>query len=411
MRRGGRRRAHAAAAGVSRVAVTWAVVACAVAVAPAAEPKPALAIDVAGFLARHADDVVSPLDMPQVACAVRALIAEEDVGKLRDRIGEGTGAGWSRSLDADGGHAFHGEWPRSSDCEIAVLWIHPDGRLFGGFIEGCDPLQAFTNSSGLASELPVAVRKILDRANHGTPKWPGRWLAPPVDAPMSHACSSERLAREIAATDRRLDGSRCDAARRFFAAQVVRPARGDRAPMGGVRIRPVAGRGSAPYLVAGDRVEAGEIRGECRCVRYVRRTAWMRTDDLRALREPDPWTSEGVAAWVPGPAATDDALLGGWRTSVDASWMAQLVIRRGANGLLLGGEGSRGYALGSVLDVPLTRAGAGAWGCEPDAGCCLAAVPVGRALWVSDNGSCGGQAFTFTGLYQRAMDVKLEPGD
>ena len=380
-----------------------------IAVSVAVHAPPSPAIDVAGFLARHAEDVVSPLDMPQVACAVQALVAQEDVGKLRERIGDGTGAGWARSLGADGGYMFDGEWPRSSDCEIGILWIHPDGRLFGGFIEGCEPLRGFTNSSALASEPPGAVLAILDRANHGTAKWPGTWLAPPVDAPMSEACSSERLAREIAAADRRLDGSRCDASRRFFAAQVVRPARGDRAPVGGVRTRPVAGRRSPPYLVAGDRVEAGEIRGECRCVRYGRRTAWMRTEDLEALREPDTWTSEGVAAWVPGPPATDEALLGGWRMRVDASWMAQLVIRRGENGSLLSGEGRRGYVLGSVSDVPVSRAGAAAWGCEPDEGCCLAAVRVGHALWVSDNGSCGGQAFSFNGLYQSADDLRMEP--
>lgn len=114
-------------------------------------------------LAGPTEETVNVLAHPQVACVLRQLIAEKHWQQLRARVfAEMRGPVLKPSDDV--GLNFGGWVPHAADCERAQLWIHPDGRIAGGYIEACESLRLFANDAELRKRPPPAIAELISFA-------------------------------------------------------------------------------------------------------------------------------------------------------------------------------------------------------------------------------------------------------
>ena len=405
-----------------RHALNWTRLGAVVLVATTAQGADAPVLEIEVFLTRHSEEWVTAFDHPQVACLLESFVPPDRITALRDVMIGLQGKQWLDTRDQAGGFLFEG-FLSGAACQRAVLWLHPDGRIFGGDVPCDGRLIAFTNDRGLRGYPPPAVLEWM--ADGG--RWGGtaesiEWACavPAVRVPASCLLRAARTAAEDFST--RLDGRACDSKVQFSSPfAIVQPASGATAPMsrpGGTCMTSGAPR-RRPYLVAGDLVAVDFWRDSCRCARFDgaggTTTGWMSHADLRSfdakLPTDTPWNAQHLATlehFVEGLPASP-GFVGDW-----ASDCASLSISRREDGtlrLLASGGISDGNP---QIDVPLKSKDRMAWidldgpaTEDADDACRLVILRFNNALAVVENGACGDRYCSYNGHYLPVRKPKL----
>lgn len=157
------------------------------------------------------------------------------------------------------------------------------------------------------------------------------------------------------------------------------------------------GKARAAYVVAGDRLVGGEVRGKYRLVTYVpagggrHTTGWIETAALTKIAPPPP----GPASW-----------LGDW-----TGWYADIAIARGKQPGTLKASGEATYGMHDRDRVARGAINFGDFEGEArpsgnaitfvSDGCEVDLRLLGPYLLAVDNGNCGGLNVSFSGVYRR----------
>ena len=370
-------------------------------------------LEVEAFLLRHSEEWVTAFDHPQVACLMESFVPPDRITALRGVMIGLQGKRWLETRDQAGGFLFHGFFSGAA-CHRGVLWLHPDGRIFGGDVPCDGRLIAFTNDRGLRGDPPPAVLEWM--ADGG--RWGGtaeaiEWACavPAVRVPASCLLRAARTAAEDFST--RLDGRACDSKIQFSSRfAIVQPASGVTAPMSrpGATCVTSGSPRRRPYLEAGDLVAVDFWRDSCRCARFHgaagTTTGWVSHADLRPFESRLPtdtrWNAHfaSLEPFVQG-LPPSPGFVGDW-----ASDCASLSISRRDDGTL------RLLALGGIsdgnpeIDVPLKSKDRMAWinldghtAEDADETCRLVILRFNNALAVVENGACGDRYCSYDGSY------------
>ena len=255
-----------------------------------AEP-PQVQINLPGFLATHRDQWIDILKHPQVSCVLDHIMPAGEKAALRERLHITSGATILESHDEAGGYTFSGTWRAAAGCEEGLLWLHPDGRIYGGTIEGCENISLFTNSAPLMSKPPVSLQEWVHMPGEQIAELSPRWISRSLDPAFPAECSRDTLKERLQAFELALAGEACNDDVDFDSQPViVRPKESDKTHLFSEPKtcpgEPCPQRQKA-YLVAGDLVQTGVHRNNFTCIRYQGAQSvargWVAQEELRAL--------------------------------------------------------------------------------------------------------------------------------
>lgn len=157
------------------------------------------------------------------------------------------------------------------------------------------------------------------------------------------------------------------------------------------------GKPRAAYVVAGDRLVAGEVRGRFRLVSFVPAGGGRHTTG---------WIESAALVKVTAPASRLDAWFGYW-----TGWYADITLARGKQPGILKASGEATYGMHDKDRVARGAINFGDFDGEgkPSGdlitivsdGCEVALRLLGPYLLAVDNGNCGGLNVSFSGVYRR----------
>lgn len=158
------------------------------------------------------------------------------------------------------------------------------------------------------------------------------------------------------------------------------------------------GKVRAAYVVAGDRLVAGAIRGKYRLVTFIA---------AGRSRPTTGWIEIAALAKVAMPAPRLDAWLGNW-----SGWHADIEIARGGTRDMLKASGEATYGMDDKDRVARGAINFGDFDGQArptgdrltigaDESCTVRLRLLGPYLLAVDNNNCGGLNVSFTGVYRR----------
>ncbi|NML07961.1 hypothetical protein [Sphingomonas sp. G-3-2-10] len=157
------------------------------------------------------------------------------------------------------------------------------------------------------------------------------------------------------------------------------------------------GKVRAAYVVAGDRLVAGEVRGKYRLVTFVPAGGGRHTTG---------WIESAALTRVSLPRATPASWIGDW-----TGWYADIAIARGARRGVLKASGEATYGMHDKDRVARGAINFGSFDGEAqpsgdrilfsDELCTVSLRLLGTYLLATDNGNCGGLNVSFSGVYRR----------
>ncbi|GEM_PF-6184441 len=377
------------------------------------------------------DDSVEFTNIPQISCLLEQSIGQENVQALSNRLFKETPSLLLKALNEGGAIFISGFIAHVADAEQAGVWMSKDGRFVAVLLNGGVKLEVFANDPDLAKHPPKEIKGLLDEIaalqpnnqafQHPVPSLiPSKFVFP-------KACLAEGVTKTVAKWTAAHLGKACNEHSTFIdTLAVVHPLK-EKAFLFKEPITCSADlcpQKQNTYLIAGDYVEiAGDNQNGFACIRYQGKKSttlgWISKTELQVFDrrelpgfdeigyidkvEDTQWMKSMLKLskiWA-GQLPSLNDWKGKWVSNGDSLYYkGNLTIKTQGKFLYAEMDKMTGYNIGS-LEAPLHTEGRQAYAIDNEVLCGAFFIHFNNAIYVLDNGYCGGLGVSLNGAYFR----------